>query len=99
MRPTVWPLAERLSQERTVKGAAPAIRRRASAATRNPGCRARRVGILQVMNDVGMMLVQVAGLRRVAVALLGDRQRDDARGRVSQARDQTAPGSPLQLRI
>ena len=50
--------------------------------------RARRVRILQVMNDVGMALVQVAGLRRVAVALLGHRQRDDARGRVGQARDQ-----------
>ena len=50
--------------------------------------RARRARILQVMNDVGMMLVQVAGLRRVTVALLGDRQRDDARGRVGEAGDQ-----------
>ena len=40
------------------------------------------------MNDVGMIFVQVAGLRRVTVALLGDRQRDDARGRVGEARDQ-----------
>ena len=50
--------------------------------------RARRVRILQVMNDVGMTLVEIAGLRRVAVALLGDRQRDDARGRIGHARDQ-----------
>ena len=35
-----------------------------------------------------MIFVQVAGLRRVAVALLGDRQRDDTRGRVGEARDQ-----------
>ena len=40
------------------------------------------------MNDVGMIFVEVAGLRRVTVTLLGDRQRDDTRGRVGQARDQ-----------
>src|SRR6476646_6555698 len=35
-----------------------------------------------------MIFVQVAGLRRVTIALLGDRQRNDTRGRVGQARDQ-----------
>ena len=35
--------------------------------------RARRARILQVMNDVGMMLVQIAGLRRMTVTLLGNR--------------------------
>ena len=40
------------------------------------------------MNDVGMAFVEVAGLWRVAVALLGHRQRNDARGRIGQVRDQ-----------
>ena len=40
------------------------------------------------MNDIGMTLVELARLRRMAVALLGDRQRDDARGGIGHARDQ-----------
>src|SRR6187399_1829441 len=40
------------------------------------------------MNDVGMCFVEVAGLRRVAIALFSDRQRDDAGGRVGQSCEQ-----------
>ena len=50
--------------------------------------RSRRVGICEVMDDVGMVGVEFAGLRRVAIAFLGDRQRDDARGGIGHARDQ-----------
>src|ERR1044072_988 len=50
--------------------------------------RARRARVLQVMNDVGMLFVEIAGLRRVTIALLGHRQRDDARSRARQPRDQ-----------
>jgi hypothetical protein len=35
-----------------------------------------------------MMLVEIAGLRRVTIALFGDRQRHDAGGRIGQARNQ-----------
>ena len=45
------------------------------------------------MNDVGMTFVEIAGLRGVTVTLLGHRQRDDARGRVGQPRNQL-PGFP-----
>jgi len=45
------------------------------------------------MDDVGMMFVEIAGLRGVTVTLLGHRQRDDARGRAGQPRNQL-PGFP-----
>ena len=38
----------------------------------------RRVGIGEVVADVGMAVVELARRRVVAIALLGDRQRDDA---------------------
>ena len=46
------------------------------------------IGIFQIMNDIGMLLVQFAGLRRVAVALFGDRERNDPRRRIGHACDQ-----------
>ena len=98
IRPTVWPLAERLSHDSTVKGAAPAVSSSRQRGDQESDGRARRVRILQVMNDVGMAFVQIAGLRRVAVALLGDRQRDDARGRVGHACDQRPRDSRWRLR-
>jgi hypothetical protein len=42
----------------------------------------------EVVNDIGMLCVELAGLRRVAIALLGDGQRDDARGGIGHPRDQ-----------
>ena len=99
IRSTVWPLAERLSQDRTVKGTCACVLPARERGHEKSDCRARRVGILQVVNDVGMTFVQFAGLRRMAVALLGDRQRDDARGRDWSGARSTVRGSRSRLRI
>ena len=80
MRLVVWPLDGRLSQLITVKGAMPAALRRSSAATMMPGALTRRVGIGEVVDDIGMARVELAGRRIVAIALFGHRQRDDADG-------------------
>ena len=52
------------------------------------GRRARRVKIVEIVHDIGMPLVEIAGLRRVAIALLGDRERDDANGGIGHPLDQ-----------
>ena len=54
------------------------------------GARPRRIG--QVVHDVGMRLVERGGRRIVAVALLGDGQRDDLHRRIAQARAAAPPG-------
>jgi hypothetical protein len=41
----------------------------------------------QVVNDIGMVFVEFAGLRRVAIALLGDGERDDPRSGIGKQRD------------
>jgi hypothetical protein len=63
----------------------PALKRRHDESRR----RSRRVRMSEVVNDIGMLFVEFAGLRRVTIALLGDGQRDDARGGIGHARDQT----------
>ena len=50
------------------------------------GARPRRVG--EVMRDVGMGLVERRGRRIVAIALLGDGQRDDLHRRIAQRAQQ-----------
>ena len=83
----IAPLSGRLSQVSTVKGAAPAARRRSRARTRKPGAERGACRVREVVDDVGMGAVQAAGGRVVAVALLGDGQGDDADVRVGHAGD------------
>jgi hypothetical protein len=49
------------------------------------------------MNDIGMLFVQLAGLRRVAVSLLSDGERDDPRRRIGHPRDQALGVGPGDL--
>ena len=67
----------------SVKGGAPAARRRCSAATIRPGAERGASAVGEVVHDVGMRLVQRAGRRVVAIALLGDGQRHDSYARVA----------------
>ena len=79
------PLSGRLSQDSTVKGRS--ARRRAALPARAPESRApsAAAGIGQVVEDVGWSRFSRAGRRIVAIALLGDRQRDDPDRRVRHA--------------
>ena len=52
------------------------------------GRRARRVKIVEIVHDIRMALVEIAGLRRVAIAFLGDGERDDADGGIGHPLDQ-----------
>ncbi len=81
-RRATTPFAGRLSQVSTVKGGTPAACRRASASMTSPGAVVGSVGVGEVAHDGRVLLVERAGRRIVAIALLGHRQRDDAHPRI-----------------
>ena len=91
---TTRPLDGRLSQVSTREGRragrAAALQRLDDQARRG----ARGLAVGEVVHDVGMRLVQRAGRRVVAIALLGDRQRHDPHARVGHGREQRARRPP-----
>ena len=82
---TSAPLCGRLSQQSDGERPAPCARaaRRAPATSRPTALDAVRRDAARSCDDVGMREIEPAGRRIVAVALLGDRQRDD-RGRAGR---------------
>ncbi|MEY9999537.1 hypothetical protein ABIA18_001335 [Sinorhizobium fredii] len=62
-----------------MKGAIPALAPAGKRLDDEADRRARPLRVLKIMDNVGVSFVQRAGCRVVAIALLGDRQRDDAR--------------------
>jgi hypothetical protein len=71
---SVVPLLGKLSQDRTVVGGAPACRRASSPATSAP-IALRATWMLEVLPNVGMLGLEAAGCRVVAIAIFGHGQR------------------------
>ena len=82
------PLPWMLSQDITVNAGVPASRRRRSAAAMKPNVvRGGAARVLEVVLDVLVAVVELAGHRVHAVAALGDGQRHDPGARVGHPRD------------
>jgi len=67
-------LEGRLSQLITVNGRVPANRRRSRAATTSPGALSGAFRMGKVVDDIGMIFVELPGRRIVAIAFFGHRQ-------------------------
>ena len=59
--------------------------------TIRPGALTGACGMREIVQNVGMARIQLSGRRIVAIAFLGDRERDDADARIDHRRNEVAP--------